>query len=219
MKLDAMKKTYGGRTVLDLPELELEAGKIYSVIGANGSGKSTFAGILAGTEAPDGGKAAAASDSQGYMPQKSYAFRMSVKRNLLLSGGSPEKAEELMEKFALAELAGKNAKKLSGGETAKLALARLLMKDYKLLILDEPTAAMDMESTLAAERLICGYCRRTGCTVLWITHSLQQAKRCSDVTLFLNNGRLGEMGETLKLLTAPVNEDTGKFIEFYGIDR
>ena len=66
---------------------------------------------------------------------------------------------------------------VSSGETAKMALARLLMRDYELLILDEPTAAMDVESALAAEALLSDYCRDTGAGILLVTHSLQQARR------------------------------------------
>ena len=67
------------------------------------------------------------------------------------------------------------AHKLSGGETARMALARLLMRDRQLLIVDEPTAAMDMESVTLAERLLAEYREKTGCTLLLATHSLRQA--------------------------------------------
>lgn len=68
MKISAFTKTYGGRTVLDMPETELEHGASYAVIGANGSGKSTLARILAGVEKPDGGKTVISGITVGYMP-------------------------------------------------------------------------------------------------------------------------------------------------------
>ena len=77
-----------------------------------------------------------------------------VRRNVLLNGGDPARAEELLRALGLETLARQRAWKLSGGETAKMALCRILMGRYGLLILDEPTAALDMESTLAAEELI-----------------------------------------------------------------
>ena len=86
MKISAFTKTYGGRTVLDMPETELEHGASYAVIGANGSGKSTLARILAGVEKTDGGKTVISGITVGYMPQKSYAFRMTgYGANLLCS--------------------------------------------------------------------------------------------------------------------------------------
>ena len=169
MKIQSFTKSYGGRRVLDLPGLELERGKIYGVIGANGSGKSTFAKVLAGiTSADQPGPKTEKGLSLGYMPQKNYAFRMSVKKNI-----------------------------------TRMALARLMMKDFDLLILDEPTAAMDMESSLKAEGLMADYCRRTGCTLVLITHSLPQAERVADMLLFFHEGQLLEQGEKQRLLAAP----------------
>jgi ABC-type phosphate transport system ATPase subunit len=121
-----------------------------------------------------------------------------------------------MKELGIDALAGQSAKKLSGGETARMALCRILMKRYELLILDEPTAAMDMESTLAAEGLIRKSCTETGCAVLLITHSIGQARRLSDQLLFLQVGKLIEQGETAQLLTAPQCEETKRFLEFFG---
>lgn len=126
-------------------------------------------------------------------------------------------AAELMRALDLDALTKQSAKKLSGGETARMALARLLMRQYQLLILDEPTSAMDMESTLAAERLISDCCRQTGCAVLLITHSIQQAKRLADRVLFLYRGELIEQGAAERLLFAPTKEETKQFLEFYGV--
>ena len=79
MRIEAFTKTYEGRKVLDFPGMELEAGKIYAVIGANGSGKSTFAKCLAGIVSVDKNKKIFdAKHSVGYMPQKSYAFAQVV---------------------------------------------------------------------------------------------------------------------------------------------
>ena len=136
MKISAFTKTYGGRTVLDMPETELEHGASYAVIGANGSGKSTLARILAGVEKTDGGKTVISGITVGYMPQKSYAFRMTVMRNLLVGANDEERARYLMRKLGIEHLASEPAHKLSGGETARMALARLLMRDRQLLIVD-----------------------------------------------------------------------------------
>lgn len=216
MRISAFTMTYDGRKVLAMPELELESGKIYAVIGANGSGKSTLAKVLSRTERPDGGRNPSGNADVAYMPQKSFAFRMSTKANVLLGGKDVHRAERLMERLALRSLADKNAKRLSGGETARMALARVLMRPCELLILDEPTAAMDMESTAASEELIREYRDETGCAVLLITHSLQQAKRISDELLFFRSGELVEQGSTSGLLTAPKTSGLKAFLEFYG---
>ena len=216
MNINAFSKSYDGRTVLDFPGMDFEKGKIYAVIGANGSGKSTLAKILSGIEKASVSFGEKDNASVGYMPQKSYAFRKKLIDNVMLNGSDKAKAEKLIDEIGLTPLKNHRANKLSGGETARMALARLLMRDYELLVLDEPTASMDMESTLLAEKLIRDYCSRTLCTVIMITHSLQQARRISDYVLYFEKGRLEECGETGIVLEKPENEKTAKFMEFYG---
>ena len=188
MKTNAIRKTYKGRLVLDVPSLDLEGGKVYSIVGANGSGKSTFAKILAGIVDSDEGEGALA--NVGYMAQKSYAFNMSLEKNILINGEDKERCQKLMGALNISHLASNKAKTLSGGETAKMALARIMMKDYNVLILDEPTAAMDRESVSLAEELIKEYCKQTHCVTILITHSLEQAKRMSSEIIEIDYGKI-----------------------------
>ena len=217
MKIEAFSKTYEGRKVLDFPAMELQPGKIYAVIGANGSGKSTFAKILAGI-IPADQKCKMASDiSVGYMPQKNYAFRMSVRKNIRLTGMDETRAGYLLKKLHMDHLASKRADRLSGGETARMALARLMMGRYDLVLLDEPTAAMDMETTLLSEKLIADYVSETNCALILVTHSLQQARRLADAVWYFHKGSLLEAGTKAEVLETPKMEETKKFLEFYGI--
>ena len=217
MKIAPFSKTYEGRTVLNFPGLELEPGTVYAVIGANGSGKSTLAKVLAGIIAPDRRGKLLDGGTVGYMPQKNYAFRMSTCKNILLNGTDAHRAEHLMDALHIRHLENKQAHRLSGGETARMALARLMMKRYDLVILDEPTAAMDMETTLLSEKLIVDYVQETGCALILVTHSLQQARRIADEALYFYKGELAEYGAKEQVLNAPVNEKTRQFLEFYGV--
>lgn len=214
MILPAFSKTYHGVKVLDFPGLELQPGKIYAILGANGSGKSTFAKIAAGILPAD--QKCRIPGSVGYLPQKPYAFRMTLRKNILLTAGRPERADELMRTLSLTELKEKRADRLSGGETARMAMARLMMNRYDMVILDEPTAAMDMESTSAAEELILKYVRKTDCVLILVTHSLQQARRVADEAIFFHKGRLLENGPAEHVLYHPALAETRKFLEFYG---
>ena len=216
MKILPFSKTYEGRCVLDFPGMELQPGKIYAVIGANGSGKSTFAKILAGVTKADRKGSFLDTASVGYMPQKNYAFRMTTKDNILLNSKDTFRAEKLMDAIGLRELENKRADRLSGGETARMALARLMMKRYDAVLLDEPTAAMDMETTLLSERLIEEYVRETGCALVLVTHSLQQARRIADEVLYFHKGKLLEAGPKEQVLFAPQTAETRQFLEFYG---
>lgn len=90
------------------------------------------------------------------------------------------------------------------------------MRPHQLLILDEPTAAMDMEATVLAEGLMRDACRETGCALLLVTHSLQQARRAADDALFLDRGRLVEKGQARQVLFRPDRPETKSFLDFYG---
>lgn len=218
MKSRALTKTYGKRRVLEMPAYTFEPGKVYAVIGANGSGKSTLAKILAGMikaddktqpfeEKPEG---------VGYLPQRAYAFRMSVGANIRLAGDNDERAAMLMDALQIAQLENERADRLSGGEKARLAMARIMMKPFDMLILDEPTTSMDMESTILSEELIRTYLDDTDACIILITHSLSQARRMADKVLFLDHGELIEEGDGDQVLNHPKNALTAKFIEMYG---
>lgn len=217
MILPAFSKTYDGVKVLDFPGVTLHAGRIYAVIGSNGSGKSTFAKIAAGILVADQKIQMPNNKMIGYLPQKNYAFRMTVKENLLLNGKDTARANALMDALQIRHLETKRANLLSGGETARMALARIMMKRYDVLILDEPTAAMDMETTILAEQRIVQYVRETNCTLVLITHSLQQAKRIADDVLYFHKGMLLEFGAKEKMLYQPNTNELRRFLEFYGV--
>ena len=217
MKISAFSKTYDGRKVLDFPGMEPEPGKIYAVIGANGSGKSTFAKVLSGILPADKKGNHLFGATLGYMPQKNYAYRMSTRANILLNGKDVARAEALMDAIQLRHLESKRADRLSGGETARMALVRLMMKRYDLVILDEPTAAMDMETTLLSEKLIVDYVKETRCALILVTHSLQQARRIADEVLYFHKGKLLERGGKDRVLNTPEQAETRQFLEFYGV--
>lgn len=142
MNLSAFTKSFGGQMAVAAPDLTLQTGTLYAVIGANGSGKSTFSRVIAGVLSPDSRRPVTEPGLRvGYLPQKSYGYRLSVLQNLLLVNRDRERAARLLEAVQLSHLAGKPAHRLSGGETARMALARLFMGRYDLVILDEPTAS------------------------------------------------------------------------------
>ncbi len=217
MKINKFSKTYGKEKVLDFGGYDIEKGKVYAIIGANGSGKSTFARALSGALSVDKGvRLLDEKQSIGFMPQKSMCFRMSVRDNIALNCRDDDLINEVIESLSLKELEGKKAHRLSGGETARVSLARLLVKAYDVLILDEPTAAMDMETTLLAEKRIKEYVKCHNATVILITHSISQAKRMADHVMFFKKGILIEADETDKVLNNPSCRETAEFLEFNG---
>ena len=211
MILKGFKKTYAN-FVLEINDLNLDKGKIYAIIGPNGSGKSTLAKCIASIINNDN-NIKITTVNCAYLPQKVYSFNMTLKKNILLNSKDSNKVNEFINKLDLIQVEGQNAKTLSVGQIAKMSLSRILAKDYDLVILDEPTASMDMKSTLLAEEIIKSYVDNDK-TMILITHSIPQAKRLADVTIYMENGLIEEMDNTKKLLSNPANPKTKVFLEF-----
>jgi len=150
------------------------------------------------------------------MPQTSFAFRMNVLNNILLSGCTEEKAKKAAEDLDITSILDKNAKALSGGQTARMALARFICGKFDLYIFDEPTASMDMKSSMLAENCIKG-CAEKGSSVILITHSISQARRLADEIIYIEDGKFIEIGPADKVLDNPSDQRTKAFLDYYGI--
>lgn len=220
MRIERTIKRYGEKTALSVEALAFRYGEICAVMGENGSGKTTLARIAADVLKPDaGGRVLEKGETIGYMPQKSYAFYGTLARNVAL--GSPagrfdERCHELVSKLGLSSLERAKAKALSGGETARMALARVLAGTWSFLVLDEPTAALDIPSTLAAEQLLKAYRDETGAGMLVVTHSVSQARRLADRIVFLSGGVVVEDGPTEQSLAHPSTPEFAQFLAFLG---
>lgn len=204
-----LKKQYGDKIVTDIENLEIEEGKKYALIGANGSGKTTLLRILARGENEYLGTVDIDKKTNvGYMPQKSFGFSMSVLHNMMLTSRlknikySKRQAILLLEKLKLGSLRKKNASRLSGGETQRLAIGRLLTVKFDLLLLDEPTASMDTDSTYLTERILDSYLKENQTALIFATHSIKQAERFADQIIFLSDGKIVEQG-TAQILLQP----------------
>ena len=196
IELRNIKKTYKERTVLDVPELCIQDGESVALAGANGSGKTTLLRILARVLRPDDGTIDAPTDVL-YLPQHPYAFRGSVLDNVLI--GAKEQKEQalaLLQKLELSALADKQAQSLSGGEQQKTALCRVLIRPCALLLLDEPTAALDAHGTQLVCEALAQYKAQTNCTVVFSTHAPQFAEKAADRLILLRDGRIDTDGGT-----------------------
>lgn len=218
IELKDVKKNYGDRTVLWVDLLKIKKGERLSLTGANGSGKSTLLKIIAGIITCDG--YVEVPQKVLYMPQKTVLFDMSVLHNVTysLSGKKKEKEEKAMEalrKTGLSELYNKNALTLSGGEGARLALARILVNDCDVLLLDEPTGAVDVEGTEIVENALREYTEKNGCTLITATHSPLQAKRLSERVVMLQDGRIAEDCTPEEFFLAPKTDFGKKFVSMW----
>lgn len=218
IEITAIKK-YGNKTVLDVESLMFEFGKSYALIGANGSGKSTLLKII-DNQLKAKGTVDIKNKKVAYMPQNSYAFSMSVKQNILLPikltniKQNKNRIQHLTKALDLTELLGKNAAKLSGGETQRMALARTLMVSADILLLDEPTAAMDVEQAKSVIDLLKSHSDKYKTTLIFATHSMNQAELLADEVLFLSNGKIAERGIPERVLHNPQSAELKAFISF-----
>ena len=223
IELTNVTKRYGNRTVLHIPRLSLSDGGRYALIGPNGGGKSTLLRILAGELAPDGGEIASdiARMDAAYLPQTPYAFDLTVLRNvtIALAGARDGKrlAKEALAKVGLTDYLRARGNRLSGGETQRMMLARMIARPHKLLLLDEPTSATDISAGEGIELALLAYAEETGCTLVFSSHAPGQALRLATDVLMLDNGELAEAGPAERVLHAPGDPRTQAFLQHWRI--
>ena len=222
-------KDYGSQRVLDIDRMSIKKGALVGIIGPNGAGKSTLIKILAGLESPTKGEVyynKEKLDESLYQHmtlvfQKPYLLRTTVYNDiaypLLLRRESKEEIHSrvttIMEEMGLLNLKSKKTWTLSGGEMQKVALARALVFQPKLLLLDEPTANIDPSSVEVMEKMIRKIHIENKTTVIIITHNLHQARRLCKETIFMHKGKVVERGETEKMITKPQSPLTEAFIQ------
>jgi len=219
------------KAILDKITFKFEQEKIYGIIGPNGAGKSSFLKIITGFVKPTSGKVyfkdKVISEPQQNIAvvwQKPYMLRTTVYKNIayglkirgLSKSEIKEKVNEVVEIFELNNIINQRAVSLSGGEMAKVAIARAVATSPDLLILDEPTASLDPKSILDIEKIIINLKERYNMTIILVTHNMFQAKRIADETLFFHSGRLIEVQPTTNLFANPLNLLTKEFISGEG---
>ncbi|HET7410380.1 MAG TPA: ATP-binding cassette domain-containing protein [Paracoccaceae bacterium] len=217
--------TVGGRALLDRLSFELRPGGVTALVGPNGAGKSLSLRVLAGLIRPTSGHVRFAEKppsarEMALVFQKPVLLRRSVRANLdhaLATYGVPRRERPgriagLLRQTDLAGLADAPARRLSGGEQQRLAMARALAAGPRFLLLDEPTASLDPQATAMIEELV----RRAaadGVKVLMVTHDREQAARLAGDVLFLNRGRLVEAAPARRFFEAPASREARAYLE------
>lgn len=206
LELKNISKQFGKKKIFDQFNLTIEDGKILSLVGPSGGGKTTLLRMLAGLETIDSGEIIYNGEVVpidhlenlnllGFVFQDFQLFpHLSVLDNLILSpvktmGMSKEEAKEkalgLLKRLGLGEHAGAYPYSLSGGQKQRVALARAMMIDPQIIGYDEPTSALDPELRQEVEKLILQN-REAGMTQIVVTHDLQFAETISDHILKIN---------------------------------
>lgn len=224
----------GGRAVLTVDRLDVGAGETLALLGANGAGKSTLVRALAmlrphhrGTVLLDGRPAsrAAVRAAVAAVLQRPIMRRGTVASNaaggLLMRGirrgEAMRRTEPWLHQLGVAGLAGRDARSLSGGEMQRVALARALAVGPRVLILDEPFAALDAttRSDLIAE--LRAVLAELGAATILVTHDRDEAAALADRTALLVDGSLRQIGPTAAVLDSPADTDCARLVGYRNV--
>jgi tungstate transport system ATP-binding protein len=213
----------GNTRILNAITLVLSAGRPTLLLGPNGSGKTTFLKLAMGLLNPVTGRILYAAGAElarrrcAIVFQKPVMLRRSAARNvafaLQAAARAPEAAtiERLLQAVGLANLAARPARRLSGGEQQRLALARALARDPDVLFLDEPTASLDPAATKSVEDIIMRTAER-GVKIVMATHDLGQARRLAGEVVLLANGSIVEHAAAPAFFQAPATPLAKRFL-------
>ncbi len=208
IEASGLRKSYGQIEAVRGIDLSIDAGETVALLGPNGAGKSTTIDMILGLADPDGGTVSVFGDvptaaidagSVGAMLQTGALIRdLSVRELVEMVASlypSPLPVEEALELTGLSEIGGQRTQKLSGGQTQRVRFAVALVSNPKLLVLDEPTVAMDVEGRHSFWTTMRGLAAQ-GRTVLFATHYLEEADAYADRAVLMAHGEVVADGPT-----------------------
>ncbi len=224
-------RSFSGLKAVDDISLSIEAGEFFTLVGPSGCGKTTLLRLIAGFDAPDAGRLLLDGQSLAGMPPEkrpvhtvfqSYALfpHLTVAQNVafplqMLGLGRDEIRRRLAEALDLVHLADKASQfphELSGGQRQRVALARSLINKPRLLLLDEPLAALDAKLREQIQGELIALQREVGITFVFVTHSQQEALALSHRIAVMNKGRIEQIGAPEQIYGTPSNRFVADFI-------
>jgi zinc transport system ATP-binding protein len=180
----------GNQSILSHIDLELRRGEIVTLIGPNGAGKTTLVRVVLGLMKSSGSRELKSQIKIGYMPQKlelNPQLPITVKRFLKISGANEQQLSQRMAQTGIEAIAGHPMQSVSGGELQRVLLARALMQNPDLLVLDEPAQGVDVIGQAEMYSLIHKIKAEQGCGVLMISHDLHLVMAQTDRVICLNH--------------------------------
>ena len=215
----------GATTLLDRLNFAITPGAPTLIVGPNGAGKTTLLRLCMGLVAPTrgrvswGGRTDTTLARRAILFQRPVMLRRSTAANVayaLAQAGVPhsqraERVAALLDRVGLSDLAQRPARRLSGGEQQRLALARALARDPELLFLDEPTANLDPAATRSVEEIVL-MAAQSGIKIVMASHDLGQVRRLAGDVIFLVRGAVCERDKAADFLDHPATPEAVAFV-------
>ena len=223
LKLEKLSLKFGKKVILDNLNFELNQGQILGLLGPNGVGKSTIFNLIMGLIKPDFGSIIINSEKVnkfpiyirakkfkiGFVPQNGgYFHNLTVYENLKAiseitfnnKNYQEEKINSLLSKFELDNVRNIKAYLLSGGQKKKLVISIALISDPKILLLDEPFAALDVLTIKMLQQIIVNLQNNSGISIILCDHQARDLLNCVDTALIINNGKVIAQGTPSNLI-------------------
>jgi putrescine transport system ATP-binding protein len=231
VRIENVTKKFGDFAAVDSVSLEVYRGEIFCLLGGSGSGKTTLLRMLAGFETPSAGKIYIDGQDMSAIPPyerrvnmmfQSYALfpHMTVEKNVAF-GLEQEKlgrqeirsrVGEILEIVKMTAFVARKPHQLSGGQRQRVALARALVKRPKLLLLDEPLAALDRKLRENTQFELINIQKRLGVTFIVVTHDQEEAMTLSSRMGVMNHGRIAQVGSPAAIYESPATKFVADFI-------
>ncbi|XHR27719.1 MAG: LPS export ABC transporter ATP-binding protein [Chthoniobacteraceae bacterium] len=226
LRTDKLVKIYGGRAVVNGVDINIKAGEVVGVLGPNGAGKTTTFYMVVGLVRPNGGRVIfkdqdvtgypmhrRARMGMGYLPQEESIFRkLTVEENIMAILETTDKSKkerrdrcaELLNQFGIEHVAKQLALTLSGGEKRRLTIARSLVSNPSLLMLDEPFSGVDPIAVYDVQQIIVNL-RKTGLAILITDHNVRETLSIVDRAYLVSEGRIESEGTKDFLINDPIS--------------
>ena len=229
LKLEHVKKSYDGVTILNDINLEIEDGEIVSILGPSRCGKTTLLNLILGLTDADSGRIIfngkditdVSMEKRGFnIVFQDYALfpNLNVEKNIMYGLrnnpdiSSKEEVQDLIDLLGLREHLDKKIDQLSGGQKQRVALARTLVMKPKILLLDEPLSALDGVIKESIKEKIKTVAREFHLTTIIVTHDPEEALTLSDHVMIINEGMISQYGKPAEIVKTPENEFVKEFI-------
>lgn len=231
VRLQNVIKQFGGWTAVDNISLSIKGGEFFSLLGPSGCGKSTTLAMIGGFEGPTSGAIYLGGEDVSSQPAykrdvntvfQSYALfpHLDIFENVafgLRRKGVPKaeitkRVNEMLELVALTNFAKRKPVQLSGGQAQRVALARALVNKPKLLLLDEPLAALDLKLRKQMQIELKRIQSEVGITFLFVTHDQEEAMSMSDRLAVMSQGRIEQVGTPAEVYDHPQTEFVASFL-------